>query len=269
MSEHQASSMLAADAFRLDGKFAVVTGAAQGLGKAIAIAFAEYGADLAICDRNVEGMEETASAIRALGRSVTTQELDVRSIEGVNAWIGAMSTIHVLVNNAGGGFHAHFDTVNDKGQKALVDENFTSVTSCIRASLDHFVEGGSIINVTTIEAFKGSPGFGIYGAMKAAVEHLSRTLALELSPRGIRVNTLAPDGLHTPGDTQLLADVGESGDYGDKLALGWGEIDDIAGPAVFLASSASRYVTGTTIHVDGGSDAARGWRKQPDGSWLP
>jgi NAD(P)-dependent dehydrogenase (short-subunit alcohol dehydrogenase family) len=269
VSDQQGQSTLAADAFRLDGKFAVVTGAAQGLGRAIAVAFAEYGADLAICDRKVEGMEETAATIRSLGRSVTTQELDVRSIEGVNEWIGSMGTINVLVNNAGGGFHAHFDTINDKGQRALVDENFTSVTSCIRASLDHFVDGGSIINVTTIEAYRGAPGFPIYGAMKAAVEHLSRTLALELSPRGIRVNTLAPDALHTPGDEQLLGDVGASHAYGEKLALGWGEIEDIAGPAVFLASAASRFVTGTTIHVDGGSDAARGWAKQPDGSWLP
>ena len=262
-------STLGADAFRLDGKFAVVTGAAQGLGAAIAIAFAEYGADLAICDRNVEGMERTAEAIRGLGRTVTTRELDVRSIEGVNDWIGSMGTIDVLVNNAGGGFHSHFEKVNDKGQKALVDENFTSVTSCIRAALDHFSEGASIINVTTVEAFRGSPGFAVYGAMKAAVEHLSRTLALELSPRGIRVNTIAPDGMDTHGEEGLMAAVGATEHYREQLALGAGTAADAAGPAVFLASSASKYVTGVTINVDGGSDAARGWRKQPDGSWLP
>ena len=262
-------SVLPEGAFRLDGKLAVVTGAARGLGKAIAIGFAEVGADVAICDREVEGMERTADAIRALGRSCTTAELDVRSIEGVNAWIGAMGRVDVLVNNAGGGFHAHFDTINDKGQKALVDENFTSVTSCVRAALDHFTEGGSIINVTTVEAFRASPGFGIYGAMKAAVEHLSRTLALELSPRRIRVNTIAPDGMDTEGEAGLMNDAGASNAYREQLALGAGHAEDAVGPAIFLASSASRYVTGTTIHVDGGSDAARGWRKRPDGTWFP
>ena len=261
--------MLAQDAFRLDGKFAVVTGAAQGIGKAIAIAFAEYGADLAICDRQVEGMERTAEEIRALGRACTATELDVRSVEGVNEWIGAMGRIDVLVNNAGGGFHAHFDTVNEKGQKALIDENFTSVTACIRAALPHFTDGGSIINVTTVEAFRASPGFGIYGAMKAGVEHLSRTLALELSPRGIRVNTIAPDGIDTEGEAGLMAAAGASEAYRAQLALGAGTIAEAAGPAVFLASSASKYLTGTTLHVDGGSDAARGWRKQADGTWFP
>ncbi len=261
--------MLAQDAFRLDGRFAVVTGAAQGIGKAIAIAFAEYGADLAICDRKVEGMESTAEEIRALGRTCTATELDVRSVDGVNEWIGAMGRIDVLVNNAGGGFHAHFDTVSEKGQKALIDENFTSVTACIRAALPHFTDGGSIINVTTVEAFRASPGFGIYGAMKAGVEHLSRTLALELSPRGIRVNTIAPDGIDTEGEVGLMAATGSSEAYRAQLALGAGTIAEAAGPAVFLASSASKYLTGTTLHVDGGSDAARGWRKQPNGSWFP
>jgi 3-oxoacyl-[acyl-carrier protein] reductase len=265
----EAVTVLAESAFRLDGKFAVVTGAAQGLGRAIAIGFAEVGADVAICDRNVEGMEATAEAVRALGRACTATELDVRSVDGVNEWIGAMGRIDVLVNNAGGGFHAHFDAMNDKGQKALMDENFISVTACIRAALPHFGDGGSIINVTTVEAFRGSPGFSIYGAMKAGVEHLSRSLALELSARGIRVNTIAPDGMDTEGEAVLMAESGASNTYRDQLALGAGHAADAAGPAVFLASDASRYVTGTTIHVDGGSDAARGWRKQPDGSWLP
>lgn len=262
-------SVLPDGAFRLDGRFAVVTGAARGLGKAIAIGLAEAGADVAICDRIVDGMEATAAEIRALGRTCTTTELDVRSIEGVNAWIGAMGRIDVLVNNAGGGFHAHFDAVNDKGQRALVDENFTSVTACVRAALPHFGPDASIINITTVEAFRASPGFSIYGAMKAGVEHLSRSLALELSPRGIRVNTIAPDGMDTEGEAGLMNDAGASNAYRDQLALGAGDTTDVVGPAIFLASAASRYVTGTTIHVDGGSDAARGWRKRPDGTWFP
>lgn len=255
---------LAADAFRLDGRTAVVTGAAQGLGEAIALAFAVFGADLAVCDRDPDGLAATAASVEALGRSCRTGVLDVRDREAVTDWVGGLGRLDVLVNNAGGTFHAPFLDVNQKGQSSLVDENFTSVTHVVRACVPSMPAGGSIINVTSVEAYKASPGFAVYGAMKAAVEHLSRSLALELSELGIRVNTLAPDALRTPGDAELL--VGDD-DYGARLALGWGEPDDIAGAAVFLASPASRFITGTTIHVDGGSDAARGWRKTPGGWW--
>jgi NAD(P)-dependent dehydrogenase (short-subunit alcohol dehydrogenase family) len=258
--------MLASDAFRLDGKTALVTGAAQGLGRSMALAFAEYGADLMLCDRKVSELAETEEAAASLGAKVVTAILDVRDTAAVNAWVGELGRIDVLVNNAGGTFHGAVLDASDKGQRSVVDENFTSVTNFVRAAVPKMGTGGSIINITSVEAYRAAPGFGIYGAMKAAVEHLSRTLALELSVHGIRVNTIAPDGLPTPGDAGLL--VGD-GDYGRKLALGWGTSDDICGAAVFLASSASRYITGTTIHVDGGSDAARGWHRDPNGNWVP
>lgn len=258
--------MLASDAFRLDAKVALVTGAAQGLGRSMALAFAQYGADLVLCDRKVDELADTVSAVEALGAKVVAGVLDVRDTAAVNEWVGGVGGIDVLVNNAGGTFHGAFLDASDKGQRSIVDENFTSVTNFVRAAVPHMGEGGSIINITSVEAYRSAPGFGIYGAMKAAVEHLSRTLALELSVNGIRVNTIAPDGLPTPGDAGLL--VGDD-DYGRKLALGWGTSDDICGAAVFLASSASRYITGTTIHVDGGSDAARGWHRDPKGNWVP
>lgn len=252
------------DAFRLDGRVAVVTGAARGLGAAIAAAYAAFGADLAICDRDAEGLAATTAEVERWGRSCVSGVLDVRDREAVNEWVGSLGELHVLVNNAGGTFHAPFLDLSERGQRTLVDENFTSVTHFVRACVPHLVGGSSIINITSVEAYKASPGFAVYGAMKAAVEHLSRSLALELSDRGIRVNTIAPDALPTPGDEELQ--VGTD-DYGAKLALGWGEPDDIAGAAVFLASRASRFITGTTIHVDGGSDAARGWRKTDHGWW--
>ncbi|TVR26258.1 MAG: SDR family oxidoreductase [Ilumatobacter sp.] len=261
---------LTPDAFRLDGRTAVVTGAARGLGEAIARSFAQFGAELAMCDRNADGLSTVADDLRSQGVAVTTAVLDVRDADTVREWIdglpGAVSNkrIDVVVNNAGGTFHSPFLEVSDRGRQSLVDENFTSVALVTSACVPHMTEGGSIINVTSVEAYRAAPGFAVYGAMKAAVEHLTRSLALELSDRGIRVNSLAPDALPTPGDADLL--VGDD-DYGAKLALGWGAPDDICGAAVFLASSASRFVTGTTIHVDGGSDAARGWRKTPAGWW--
>ena len=100
--------VLAADAFRLDGKFAIVTGAAKGLGEAIALAYANYGADLAICDRDVENMERVAGEIRAMGRTCITSALDVRDTAAVDAWVGSLPDIDILVNNAGGTFYAWF-----------------------------------------------------------------------------------------------------------------------------------------------------------------
>jgi NAD(P)-dependent dehydrogenase (short-subunit alcohol dehydrogenase family) len=255
---------LAPDAFRLDGRLALVTGAARGLGAAIARGFGAYGARLALCDRDTEGLESVAAELRAAGCEVTIETLDVRNREAIDAWVATLGPVDVLVNNAGGTFHSSFLDVSDNGQRSIIDVNFTSVTNFVRACVPAMPDGSSIINVTSVEAYKASPGFAVYGAMKAAVEHLSRSLALELSDRRIRVNTIAPDALPTPGDAGLL--VGTD-DYGAKLALGWGESDDIAGAAVYLAADASRFVTGTTVHVDGGSDAARGWRKTPEGWW--
>jgi NAD(P)-dependent dehydrogenase (short-subunit alcohol dehydrogenase family) len=250
--------------FLLDGRLAVVTGAARGLGAAIADGFAACGAVVAICDRDPDGLARTAERVVAHGHACVTGVLDVRDRDAVVEWVDSIGTLDIVVNNAGGTFHATFLDVTDKGQRSVVDENFTSVTNFVRAAVPHMTRGGSIVNVTSVEAFKASPGFAVYGAMKAAVEHLSRSLALELSDRRIRVNTIAPDALRTPGDEMLT--VGTD-DYGARLALGWGDADDVVGAAVFLASDASRFVTGTTLHVDGGSDAARGWRRTPDGWW--
>lgn len=248
------------DEFRLDDRLAVVTGAARGLGAAIAEGLAACGARVAVCDR--ADLSETATA---LGSNLASSAmLDVRDADAVDVWTAGLGSIDIVVNNAGGTFHGSFLDASANAQRSLIETNFGSVTNLVRACVPSMTAGGSIINITSVEAFKGSPGFAVYGAMKAAVEHLSRSLALELSDAGIRVNTIAPDALRTPGDDDLL--VGTD-DYGAKLALGWGEPDDIVGAVVYLASPASKFVTGATIHVDGGSDAARGWRKTPDGWW--
>jgi NAD(P)-dependent dehydrogenase (short-subunit alcohol dehydrogenase family) len=121
--------------------------------------------------------------------------------------------------------------------------------------------GGSIINITSIEAHRAAPGFAVYAAMKAAVDNLTKSLALELGDRGIRVNCIAPDVIPTPS-------VGELPDVAARMALPVrGHVDDVAGAAVFLAGRLSRFVTGTTVHVDGGNQAAAGWRREPDNSW--
>jgi len=265
----------------LEGKVAVVTGAARGIGEAIALALAAFGADLAVCDRDETGLAAMAARAADMGRRVEQGIFDVRDGAEVARWAAALGQaygrIDVLVNNAGGGFHAWFLDVSAKGQSALVDENFTSVTHFVRACVPLMPAGGSIVNVTSIEAFRAAPGFGVYAAMKAAVEQLTKTLALELADRGIRVNTIAPDAIPTPGDSGLASAVRGGAtpadappDYGPKIPLGLGRPEDCAGPVVFLASDLARFVTGSTVHVDGGSGAASGWRRLPGGAgWEP
>lgn len=260
--------MLGPEHVTLEGKVALVTGAAQGIGEAIALAFAKFGASVAMCDRNADGLAYVSKEIDGLGQRVVTGVLDVRDSDQVAAFVDDAvralgHRVDVLVNNAGGGFLADFLDVNAKGQDALVRENFSSVTHFIRACVPHMQQGGSIINITSIEAHRAAPGFAVYSAMKAAVANLTQTLALELGDRLIRVNCIAPDVIPTPGLPDML-------DVSARMALPVeGNVDDVAGAAVFLATDLSRFVTGTTIHVDGGNFAAGGWHRRPDGAWHP
>src|SRR6476469_963950 len=140
------------DSVLLTGRFAVVTGAAQGIGAAIATTFARFGADVVMCDRDADGLAMTGAQVAGYGRSWGMKVLDVRDGDAVREWIEVFDTIDVLVNNAGGGFQADFTDVTDKGQDALIRENFTSVTHCIRACVPKMPEGGgSIVNITSIE----------------------------------------------------------------------------------------------------------------------
>jgi 3-oxoacyl-[acyl-carrier protein] reductase len=250
----------------LGGHTAVVTGAAVGIGEAVALALARFGAALALCDRDQHGVEQTAHAARALGAPVVTGVLDVRDAEAVDAFVtgpvaeATGGRVDVLVNNAGGGFAAPFLDVSPKGQDALVRENFTSVCSFLRATVPLMTDGGSVVNITSIEAHRAGPGFAVYAAMKAAVANLTKSLALELGARRIRVNCVAPDVIPTPGTGEL---------EGRTPLTRPGHVDDVAGAVVFLAGDLSSFVTGTTIHVDGGNWAAGGWRRQADGSFSP
>jgi NAD(P)-dependent dehydrogenase (short-subunit alcohol dehydrogenase family) len=248
----------------LNGRVAIVTGAAVGIGEAIALALARFGADVAVCDRDAEGLAATAAAIESMGRNTVSGVLDVREDDQVDSWIAQVgerfSRIDVVVNNAGGGFEAPFDQVSAKGQHALIRENFSSVTLVVRATLPWMNPGSSIINVTSIEAHRAGPGFAVYSAMKAAVASLTKSLALELGERRIRVNCIAPDVIPTPGIGDL------PGPPHTPLARR-GSVDDVAGAAVWLAGDLSGFVTGTTVHVDGGNLAAAGWHRLDDGTF--
>jgi NAD(P)-dependent dehydrogenase (short-subunit alcohol dehydrogenase family) len=261
---------LAADALRLDGRVVVVTGAARGIGEAVALACAHLGAEVALCDRDTEPLERVAERVRALDRRAHTGVLDVRDGDAVSAFAeataSAFGSVHGLVNNAGGGFAASFLDVNEKGQDALVRENFTSVASMTRAFVALMPPpgsgrsgGGSIVNITSIEAHRAGPNFAVYSAMKAAVANLTMSLALELGDRHIRVNCVAPDVIPTPGVGEMPV----------KTPLPYpGDVDDVAAAVAYLLSDAAGFVSGTTLHVDGGNRAAGGWRRAADGSFT-
>ena len=255
---------LGPDATRLDGTVAIVTGAAAGIGRASALALAAFGADVAVCDRDETNLGTCVTGIEVGGTRALPGLLDVRDGEAVRAWVDRVAEtfgrIDVVVNNAGGGFFAPFVDVNEKGQDALVRENFTSVTNFVRAAVPHMpADGGSIVNITSIEAHRAAPGFAVYSAMKAAVANLTQTLALELGERMIRVNCVAPDVIPTPG----------IGEVPVRTPLPRaGHVDDVAAAVVFLANPRlSGFVTGTTLHVDGGNRAAGGWHRAADGSF--
>jgi NAD(P)-dependent dehydrogenase (short-subunit alcohol dehydrogenase family) len=254
----------------LTDRVALVTGAAVGIGSATARLFARCGASLSLCDRDAEGLAATAAAAEAAGATVHTAVLDVRDSGAVDAYVAATAErfgrVDILVNNAGGTFVSPFLDVSPKGEASLIAENFTQVTHFIRTVVPHMPDGGSIINLTSVEAHQAGPGFAVYAAMKTAVSSLSKSLALELGSRRIRVNNIASDAQPSEGEKEARAAMLASEPefmpaYTPPLGY-FGTPEDSAAAALFLASDLSRLVTGSTIHVDGGTWAAGGWQRR-------
>src|SRR3954453_19662237 len=187
----------------LTDRTVVVTGAGRGIGRATAELCAQFGARVAVCDRVADGLDTVPAA---LARVIDLRDRDARDafVDEVAAELGR---VDVLVNNAGGTFFAPFLELSEKGEAALLAENFGHVTALVRRIVPLMRRGGSIVNVTSIEAHQAAPGFAVYGAMKAALAHLTRTLALELAPLGLRVNAIAPDAIPTGGDLDVRAEM--------------------------------------------------------------
>jgi 3-oxoacyl-[acyl-carrier protein] reductase len=255
------------------GRVVLVTGAARGIGEATARLLAAHGARLALCDRLAEPLAAVAASLAEEGVEVAAETVDVRDPEAVDAFVAAAGArfgrLDGLVNNAGGTFVAPALDVSAKGEAMLVAENFTQVMHLVRRCVPLMEAGAAVVNVTSVEAHQGAPGFAVYAAMKAAVANLTRSLALELAPRGVRVNAMAPDALVSDGEDGAR-DAMLAGEMAYRPAmlppLGHrGTPEDGAAAIAFLLGPMSRFVTGTTVHVDGGTWAAGGWQRLPAG----
>lgn len=255
----------------LTDQVAVVTGGGSGIGRGIARAFAAFGASVAIWERNAETCQAAAQEVGGL-----SVETDVREAAQVDAALARttkeLGPVRVLVNNAGGVFSSPLLETSENGWDALYRANLKHVMLCTQRAARIMAEtgtGGSVINVTSIEGVRAAPGYAAYAAAKAGVINYTKTAALELAPYGIRVNALAPDITLTEGMASV-APPGAEERFGHTIPMGRpGHVDEMAGAAVFLASSMSSYVTGQTIHVDGGTHAASGWYHHPEnGSYI-
>jgi 3-oxoacyl-[acyl-carrier protein] reductase len=266
----------------LAGKVAVVLGGGGGLGRAIAVDLAGAGVDLALLDRNEQLLAETVNAAEATGVSVTSMVGDARDpevlVELFSRTDEAFGRLEILVNVVGGTFRQLFSESNPRGWDALIRSNFTWLLHATYLAIPR-MRGGSIINLTSIEGHRAAPNFAVYAGMKAAVTNFGRSLAVELAADGIRVNAIAADMVPTEGSRQISTDQGGADPYGDdavgrltaRIGIPMGRrgcYEDVGSCALFLASDLSTYITGSTLHPDGGAIASSGWFNWPDTGYL-
>jgi NAD(P)-dependent dehydrogenase (short-subunit alcohol dehydrogenase family) len=247
------------ETLRLDGRTALVTGASRGIGRQAALTLAAAGATVVLAARSAEDLAEVAAAARQAGAPdalvVVTDVLDEAAVEAaVGAAVEATGRLDVVVNVAGGqGFTAYVVDTRTEGWDKVVDLNLRSVFVGCRAAMPRMQPGGSIVNVASIAGFTASPGLAAYGAAKAGVIALTRTLAVEGAALGIRVNCLAPGWVRTELTRRMWSDPETSRALVAQVPLGrWADVEELAGPLLLLASDAGSYITGATLVVDGG-----------------
>lgn len=247
------------DLFDLEGRVALVTGASQGLGRRFALTLAKAGATLALAARGVDRLARVAEEARALGARTETFALDVRDKTRVDETIaavgGMLGPVRIVVNNSGIAVTRRLLEVTEQDWRDVIDTNLTGAWFVAQAAARHMVEhgeGGSIVNVSSILGHRTTPGVIGYNATKAGLDHVTRQMAADLARHRIRVNALAPGYI----ETDMNRDYFRS-DQGKALIARiperrLGQEDDLDGPLLFLASDASRYVTGQVLGVDGG-----------------
>jgi NAD(P)-dependent dehydrogenase (short-subunit alcohol dehydrogenase family) len=270
----------------LTDQVAVVTGGGGGIGRAIALACASVGAHIVIADIVPERCEETAARVREAGRQALPVPTDVSDTNQVRVLIEKadqhFGRIDILVNNAGGVSRKPFLEQSERSWRRVIDLNLVSMLAATSAAVPLMIRGergGSIVNVSSIEASRAAPNYAVYAACKAGMLNFTRTMALELADHRIRVNAIAPDYTVTPGvrgnftgpvdPASWIPPTPQQEDAtARRIPLRRAGIDTECGHvAVFLCSAMSSYVTGTVVPVDGGSWASSGWVRDKAGKW--
>lgn len=246
------------DQFRLDGTLALVTGSASGIGRAIAIALAEAGASVA-CHGNRRSAEDTSEAIRSLGRESQAFSADLGTADGADllyqAVVGTMRAPDILVNNAGTIYRQAAEDHDSQAWMNVVQVNLNSVFRlCQLAGREMLASRhGKIINIASLLSFQGGIRVPAYAASKGGIAQLTKALANEWADRNVQVNAIAPGYFRTENTSALRSDDVRSRQILERIPAGrWGEPEDLAGAAVFLASPASIYINGEVLVVDGG-----------------
>jgi NAD(P)-dependent dehydrogenase (short-subunit alcohol dehydrogenase family) len=268
----------------LEGKTAVVLGGGGGIGAAVTLALAGAGVDLAICDIDATAMATTVDAVKALGRHCIAQHLDVTAagaLPGFYAAIGReFDGLNIVVNVVGGVRQRAFMESTAEEDAGDIRRNYGYVIESIRLAvplIERSGRGGSIINFTTIEAHRGAAGFAVYAGAKAATSNITRALAVEFGAKRIRVNAIATDTTPSGGNARALRpeltavmETLTPAHFAQAMALyiplgSAPGTDDLANAVLFLASDLAAFVSGVTIHVDGGTAAAMGFLNWPYG----
>ncbi|GAA3580862.1 glucose 1-dehydrogenase [Nonomuraea rosea] len=249
-------------AFDLSGKQALVTGASKGIGRAIALAYAEAGADVALVSRSADALTEVAKEVEALGRRAVVIPADLTDREAaaasVTAAIAGLGHLDIVVNNAGGSnFLVEFKDLRLSGWDKLMRLNLDSAMIVCHTVAPHLLGrgGGTVINVASVAAL-GAPFLAPYAAAKAGLVALTKTLAVEWAAAGVRVNALCPGWTATDLNRNLWDDETSGAATVATVPMRrWGTVAEMAAPAVFLASPAAAYMTGQVLFVDGGATA--------------
>ena len=242
--------------FRLDRKQAFVTGAGRGIGLAIATALAQAGAHVCLAARSGHELDDACRCIRHAGGSAEAAVLDVTCVADVRAAIGRLRQLDILVNNAGTNRPKPMGEVSEEDFDAVAGLNLRAAFFVAQAAAEKMAaqgEGGSIINITSQMGHVGAANRTLYCATKHGLEGLTKAMAVEYAPHRIRVNALAPTFIETPMTAPFFADAAFRQSMVAKIKLGrLGTVDDVTGAAVFLASDAVGFITGTSLLVDGG-----------------
>ena len=248
---------------RLQGKFAIVTGAASGIGRAIALKFAKEGAGVVSADIDGDAANRVATAIEKDGGTAIGLGVDITKRDDTTAMAAAaierFGTIDALINNAGSRIIKPFLEHTEDDWRRMLDVNLTGHFLCCQAVLPHMLEAGCgrIVNMASIAGTVGRPNRAGYVAAKGGLLAMTRALAADMAGKNITVNALAPGMIASPFNRSFKEDANYGDNWNDEnLVRRWGEPEDVAGIAAFLASDDAAFITGETINVDGGSIAA-------------